>query len=134
MPAASTAAYTFAVLQLQDYTDWVLIDRERGVELRLQQLDRQLERALRGLPDASATRTTDDIEYIVVLPGEDNAAALRDIQECLDAFRAETGRTVLMGSVQARQGDRTHDVYLRAEEALSMAKDAWHAARGDEAV
>lgn len=116
-------ACTVLVLELQDYAGAVARKGERAVERELQQLEERLEASLDARAGDRITRVTGSVELIVVLHGDDTAPALARLAAEVAGFERGTGLRVLSGHAAAVPGERLADTFLRADEALSAAKD-----------
>ena len=116
---------TVAVFELQGFAQAAERLGERALERAMQDLESRLEGALR--PDAgdSISRSSGSAEVIAVLHGHGIDAAVQALREALPAFEAYFGVRVLAASAAATEPDeRLESVFLRAEAALSKAKDA----------
>jgi GAF domain-containing protein len=116
---------TVAVFEAQRYAGAVARVGERAAERILQQLEDTLERALLPGTGDNVSRATGSPEVIAVLHGQDADAAFDALRSLLPAFERDHGLRVLAASAQAKSADeRIEMTFLRAEAALSDAKDA----------
>lgn len=117
--------FTVAIFQVQDLAGAARTMGDRALERHLQELDQRLHNAL--TPDSSDTvnRTSHSEEFIAVLHGDDTSAAMDSLREHVAAFQSATGLQVLFGSANAKDStERLEIVFLRADDALTLAKDA----------
>ena len=90
----------------------------------MQGLAAELEGCVQPARGGHTSRVTDSPEYVALLHGDTQEAcmeALRDV--ALNAGKRE-GLSLLVGAATATPGEALHAVYLRAEEDLSLQKDA----------
>lgn len=126
-PLAPTqdAGYTVAILELQGLAGVVQQRGERGMEKELHALELQLEPLLDKARGDTINRVTGSGEFVAVLQGDDSQPRLQALQQALHDFQQRSGLCVLMGAAAAAQGqEATQWVFLRADAALSQAKDA----------
>jgi GAF domain-containing protein len=117
--------FSVAVFEVQDYAGAVTRSGERSVERALQQLDRRLEACLEPGQGDALSRSTGSPESIVVLHGDDVAARLERLQAALPEFERQNGLRVMSAWARSQApGDSLDLVFLRADSALSQAKDA----------
>lgn len=123
-PQDNTGAYTIAILELQDPCE--LSDRlgERGLERQLNQLDAALEQCLLPARGDSINRVTGSGEFVAVLGSHDANETLAALAKVASDVLANLGKPMLMGSAVSIAGESTNGVFLRADQALSAAKDA----------
>jgi len=121
----TTDGYTVAIFEMQDFAGAVARIGERAVEKVLQQLDQALEACLRSGTGDIVNRVTGSPEFTVVLQGTDTEPTLQRLRYCLAPLEAEAGICVLVGAADAGTGaERMEDVFGRADDALTTAKDA----------
>jgi hypothetical protein len=119
------ARRTVAVFEAQGFAGAVARLGERGAERILQQLEDTLQRALLPGTGDNVSRATGSPEVIAVLHGDGADAAFAALRSLLPAFERDHGVRVLAAGAQAQSADeRIERTFLRAEEALSAAKDA----------
>ncbi|SEM09434.1 GGDEF domain-containing protein, diguanylate cyclase (c-di-GMP synthetase) or its enzymatically inactive variants [Pseudoxanthomonas sp. GM95] len=125
-PAAGPdAGYTVAILEIQDLAGAAVRLGERALDKALSQLDQQLATALRSDHGDTLDRVTGSGEFITVLQGRDTQQALAQLREQAIDQAARVGLTLLVGAADAASADESPDrVFLRADAALSAAKDA----------
>ena len=124
--AASSASRrsTLVVLELQDHAGAIQRHGDRNVERWLQQLDDAIAGILRRERGDSHSRSTGSPELIVALHGDGADEILAVLQARVEAFERDTGLRVLSGVAHALAADEPFPlVFMRADEALSLAKD-----------
>jgi GAF domain-containing protein len=125
VPAGSAGGYTVAILQIQDLAGHALRIGERTLERHLQDLESRLQHRLAADLGDSINRTSHSADFIAVLHGSDAHATEQALRDEAEAFAALHGMHVLSGSAAASgTSDRIEMVFLRADEALTRAKDA----------
>lgn len=123
-PVGIGASYTVAILQVQDLAGHAMRMGERTLERHLQDLERQLQERLAPETGDSINRTSHSADFIAVLHGADTHAVERALRDSAEAFAARHGMRLLSGSAAASTAsDRIEQVFLRADEALTRAKD-----------
>lgn len=122
-PAPATGApYTVVLLEVLDAAGAARTLGTRIFEARLQRLAEDLQACLQ--PGDSVDRVTGSHELVAVLRGEDASVDLGRLDDAVRAFEDETGVVVLRGEASATSAQEdVMAVYLRAELALSQAKD-----------
>jgi GAF domain-containing protein len=124
-PARVGAGYTVVIFQVQDLAGHALRIGERTLERHLQDLERQLQERLAPDTGDSINRTSHSADFIAVLHGPDTRATEQMLRDNAEAFAARHGLQLLSGSAAAGgSSDRIEQVFLRADEALTRAKDA----------
>ena len=133
-PAAKVAAaagasdavlrpYAIAIFQLQDFARVAQQQGERAVERTLQEADRVLASALAA--GDSIDRVTGSGEFVALLHADAPEGAVAALRARLDTIERELGTRVLHGMATATSASESPEhVYLRADAALSAAKDA----------
>ena len=120
---AGARPYAIAIFQVQDLARLAALQGERAMERTLQEVDRVLHGVL--APGDTIDRVTGSGEFIALLHGDDPEAALVALRSRFAAVEDELGTRVLQGFAQAgKPSESPAAVYLRADEALSAAKDA----------
>jgi GGDEF domain-containing protein len=115
--------YAIAIFQLQDFARVVAQQGERAVERTLQEADRVLHSVL--APGDSIDRVTGSGEFIALLHGDTPEAAIAALRARFDPIERELGTRALQGVAKAASPDESPEaVYMRADEALTAAKDA----------
>lgn len=118
------SGYTIAVFEVQGLAAATKRIGHRAVERALAQLQEAFEATFRPGSGDTISHASDSPEMIVVLHGKDTANALRALTDVLPGYEAETSFRVLWASADAASKDeRPEMVFLRADEALSAAKD-----------
>ncbi|MBL8257964.1 GAF domain-containing protein [Pseudoxanthomonas japonensis] len=123
-PTATGPVFAVVIIELQGMAE---VARRLG--------DRTLERQLQGLaPDFDAcvtsgagdhvSRVTDSPEYVALLHGDDLDARVQALRQAARKAGQREGFSLLVGAATATPGEAMHLVYLRAEEDLSLQKDA----------
>lgn len=124
-PASVWRRSTLVLLELQDYAGAVQRLGDRNVERGLQQFDDAIAAVLHRERGDSHSRSTGSAEIIVQLHGDDADATVAAIQARIAAFERESGLRVMTGIAHAQSPEEALPmVFLRADEALSLAKDA----------
>ena len=119
-----TSGYTIAVFEVQGLAAATKRIGHRAVERALAQLQKSFEESFRPGSGDTISHTSDSPEMIVVLRGKDTAQALKALVDALPGYEAETNFRVLWASADSASADeRPEMVFLRADEALSVAKD-----------
>jgi GAF domain-containing protein len=127
---AAQAGYTVAILEIQDLAGAAQRLGDRGLDKALSQLDQQLASALRDGQGDTLDRVTGSGEFIAVLQGRDTQAALEQLRTQATDHAAHLGLILLAGAADAESASESPDrVFLRADAALSAAKDAASALR-----
>lgn len=122
--AAHSAArpFTVVLVELLDAAGAARLLGQRVFERTLQGLVENLQARL--IPGDSVDRVTGSHELIAVLHGDDTSVALRGLTDAVSQFERETGLRVLCATARAASAQEpVMAVYLRAEVALSQAKD-----------
>lgn len=123
-PAAG-GRYSVVILQIQDLAGHALRLGERTLERQLQELERQLQAALALHSGDSINRTSLSPDFIAVLHGTAAPATEQALRGIVGEFTARSGIEVRSGSAEAAGAtERIEQVFLRADEALTRAKDA----------
>jgi len=115
--------YSVVILELQDMDALAARLGERGLERQLQGIDQQLEQCLQPSRGDSINRVTGSGEFIAVLGAEHAPDTLAALQRVAEDLRHTLNAALLMGSAGTRSGEPTAAVFLRADHALSTAKD-----------
>ena len=125
-PAAAPVSRrsTLAVFELQDHAGAIQRSGERGIERSLQRLDDAIVAGLHRERGDSHSRSTGSPESIVLLHGDDAGETLAILRARVEEFERASGLRVLVGVTDARAPDESFPaMFLRADEALSQAKD-----------
>lgn len=122
----ATGAYTVVILELQDLAELAQRLGERALDRHLQQLDHALEQCLQPERGDSLNRVTGSGEFIAVL----GSAHAPDTVAAFEAVAHDTlqrlGTPLLLGAASTDRGESTTAVFLRADQALSAAKQRGH--------
>lgn len=115
---------TIAIFEVQDLAGAASRVGERAVRRALAQLEQTLHAGLRPDRHDSINHVTHSAEMIVLLRGADTESTLQTLRRQVDAFEQEHGLRVLVGSAHSEElNERIESIYLRADIALSAAKD-----------
>lgn len=96
----------------------------RALERSLQDLQEALEALLPAGRGDSLSRASGSGELVAVLHGDDVSGTVSALQDQLTRFERETGLRVFSASARGESPEeRLDQVFLRADEALSQAKD-----------
>jgi GAF domain-containing protein len=122
---APLAGYSVAIFQVQDFAGQVRRLGERMLERHLGELEQRMQQALRPGSGDSVNRTSQSPDLIAVLHGNDTRAVEAALQQCVQEFVQRSGIPLLSASAAAESaGERIEHVYVRADEALTHAKNA----------
>ncbi len=128
--AADSGPCTIVIFEVQDMCGVIQRIGERALRRNLAQLEQLLHTGLRPDRGDNVSHVTDSADMIVMLHGDDVDVVLQPLRELVAAFERQQGLCVLVGSARAAEpGDRLESIYLRADVALSEAKDAAFAVR-----
>lgn len=117
--------FAVVIFQVQDMAGAARRMGERALERHLQELGQRLHDAVMPGTHDSVNRTSHSEEFIAVLHGDDTSAAMQALRDHAAAFEASTGLRVLFGAATANDStERLEIVFLRADDALTLAKDA----------
>jgi hypothetical protein len=124
-PAPEPLGFTVAIFEVQELPRHVKARGDRNVARDLDLVVERLQGALRASSTDTVSHATGSAELIVVLHGNHTASALEQLRALLPAIEAETGFHILGAAADADDPkERVEMVFLRADEALSRAKDA----------
>lgn len=119
---------TIAIFEVQDLASAAERMGDRALGRALVELEQHLEARLRPRSGDSVNHAAGSGEMIVVMHGDATSEALAALRECLPGFQAETGLRVVSAAADSESvGDRLEEIFLRADLALTLAKDALHA-------
>lgn len=123
--AREEGGFVAAIVELQDHAGAVARMGEDRVELLLQALEESLAQLLPiGCPGA-VSRNPGSAECTLVFEGADHEDTLRRIGEFVASHAQATGTRILLGAAGSLHADEPmQDVFLRADDALSQAKDS----------
>lgn len=123
-PAREPEPYALAIVEVQGHAALVQAWGERRVEQALVGLDAALAGALDAGRGDSVSRASHSPEAIAVVHGADAQAALDRVGEAAREFARAHGLELRIGTAHAAAPlEAAHDVFLRADAALSAAKD-----------
>ena len=119
---------TIAIFELQDISAAIKRLGERVTRRVMVQLEQLLHTGLRPkLHDSN--HVSDSADLIVMLNGADTAATLQSLRDKVASFEREHDVRVLVGIAHSEEvNERLESIYLRADIALSEAKDTFRAA------
>jgi GGDEF domain-containing protein len=124
-PALGASPFTVVLVEVMDAAGAARTLGHRVFEHTLNRLAEDLQARLK--PGDSVDRVTGSHELIAVLRG-DVPAGMRELTRAVTAFERETGLGALCAQASAGAKEDVMAVYLRAELALSEAKDRHFAA------
>ncbi|WP_282295451.1 GAF domain-containing protein [Stenotrophomonas sp. PS02289] len=116
--------YSVVILELQNLDEVARRVGERTLDRQLTQLDQALEQCLQLERGDSINRVTGSGEFIAVLGTDDPADTLARIQLAAEPITAALGTRLLLGAASTSTGESNNVLFLRADQALSQAKDA----------
>ncbi len=122
----AAGAYSVVILEVQDLTELTQRLGERTLERQLQHLDQSLEQCLQPQRGDSINRVSGSGEFIAVLGSSDVEETLTRFKQVAREANQNAGATLLLGAASTSTGESTTAVFLRADQALSAAKDALH--------
>jgi len=124
-PAAKgTGAFTVVILELQDLSALAQRLGERALDRQLQQLDQVLERCLQPERGDSINRVTGSGEFVAVLATDDSGETVEKFEQVARDLSQSIGAALLLGTASTQTAEPPTTVFLRADQALSAAKDA----------
>lgn len=122
--------FAVALFEVPAFAELVAERGERIAEKTLHALDYALEGCLRPGSGDTVNRVTGSGEFVAVLHGDAAAGTLQRLRDAADAAAREAGLQVVVGAALSEDGhEAMEQVYLRADEALSAAKDEARGAR-----
>ena len=130
-PPPDLAHCRVAIFEAQDFAGATQRMGHRAVERHFDELQKAFEATLRKGSGDTVSRVTESAEMIVVLHGtvEETAEPLQKLREVAQVFERNSAMRVLCahGSSETAH-ERLELVYLRADEALTLERDAYRAA------
>lgn len=125
-PTAPTTGgnYSVVILELQQLDDVARRVGERSLDRQLTQLDQALEQCLQLERGDSINRVTGSGEFIAVLGTDKPQDTLERFQRAAEPFTTALGTRLLIGAGTTGTGESNNALFLRADRALSEAKDA----------
>ncbi len=117
-------AYTVVILELQNLSELAQRLGERTLERQLQQLDQALEQCLDTARGDSINRVTGSGEFIAVLGSSEPSDTLARFDQVARNLQENAGALLLRGAASTTTAESNTAVFLRADQALSAAKDA----------
>lgn len=123
-PALPPQPYALAIVEVQGHAALVQHRGERMTERLLAALDDALSALMRAERGDSVSRATGSAETIAVVHGDDAQDTLGRMATAARAFARGHGVEVRIGTAHAATPQESaHDVFLRADAALSADKD-----------
>jgi GAF domain-containing protein len=117
--------FTVAIFEVQNLAEVTKRIGDRFVARALEQVQEALQATLRPGSTDTVSHATGSPEMIVVLHGNHTAAGLQKLRDRLPDIERDTGFRLLSASADsATPQERVEMVFLRADEALTRAKDA----------
>jgi hypothetical protein len=132
-PPPDLAHCRVAIFEVQDFAGAVQRLGHRAVERNLDELQRAFEATLRKGSGDTVSRVSESAELIVVLHGtvDETAEPLRKLLDIVPVFEGNSGLRVLSAHGASESAhERLEMVYLRADEALTLERDAYRAGLG----
>lgn len=119
----AAGAYSVVILELQDLSELAQRLGDRGLDRQLQQLDQALEQCLQPDRGDSINRVSGSGEFIAVLGSSDVEDTLTRFKHVAREANQNACATLLLGAASTSTAESTTAVFLRADQALSAAKD-----------
>ncbi len=116
--------YSVVILELQQLDDVSRRVGERTLDRQLTQLDQALEQCLQLERGDSINRVTGSGEFIAVLGTDKPEETLERFERAAEAVTTALGTRLLIGAGTTSTGESNNVLFLRADRALSEAKDA----------
>lgn len=116
--------FTVVILELQNLTELAQRVGDRSLDRQLTQLDQLLERCLDPERGDSINRVTGSGEFIAVLGTADASDTVAKFEQVANDMGQTLGVPLLLGVASTTTAEPTTTVFLRADQALSTAKDA----------
>jgi len=125
-PTAPTTGgnYSVVILELQQLDDVARRVGERSLDRQLTQLDQALEQCLQLERGDSINRVTGSGEFIAVLGTDKPEDTLERFQRAAEPVTTALGTRLLIGAGTTSTGESNNALFMRADRALSEAKDA----------
>ncbi|WNH54542.1 GAF domain-containing protein [Stenotrophomonas oahuensis] len=125
-PTAPTTGgnYSVVILELQQLDDVARRVGERTLDRQLTLLDQALEQCLQLERGDSINRVTGSGEFIAVLGTDKPEHTLERFQRAAESVTSVLGTRLLIGAGTTSTGESNNVLFLRADRALSEAKDA----------
>jgi len=121
--ADGAGAFTVVILELQDLSALAQRLGERGLDRQLQQLDQVLERCLQPDRGDSINRVTGSGEFVAMLGSGDASETVAKFDQVARDLSQSIGAALLLGTASTQIAEPATTVFLRADQALSAAKD-----------
>jgi len=119
------SGFVAIIVELQDHAGLVARESAAAVEQSLLALEESLALLLPAGCAAAISRAPGSPECTLVCEATDNGAILRQVEQFVATHARATGARILIGAAESRHAAEALDeVFLRADDALSLAKDA----------
>ncbi len=116
--------FVTVIVELQDHAGTVARMGEGEVEQLLHTMEESLAHLLPAGCPGAVSRNPGSPECTLIFEGEGDREVLRRIREFVAQHAQATGTRILMGAAGSLRADEPmQEVFLRADDALSMAKD-----------
>lgn len=116
--------YSVVIMELQQLDDVARRVGERALDRQLTQLDQALEQCLQLDRGDSINRVTGSGEFIAVLGTDQPEDTLERFQRAAEPVTTALGTRLLIGAGTTSTGESNNALFMRADRALSEAKDA----------
>ncbi|WP_313461320.1 GAF domain-containing protein [Stenotrophomonas sp.] len=116
--------YSVVIMELQQLDDVARRVGERTLDRQLTLLDQALEQCLQLERGDSINRVTGSGEFIAVLGTDKPQETLERFQRAAESVTTVLGTRLLIGAGSTSTGETNNVLFLRADRALSEAKDA----------
>ena len=117
-------SFIAAIVELQDHAGTVARKGADSVELLLQTMEETLAQLLPAGCPGAVSRNPGSPDCTLVFEGNGDDGILLRIEEFVAAHAQATDARILMGAAASKHpGEPMPDVFLRADDALSLAKD-----------
>ena len=123
-PVATGPVYTVAIIEVQGMAEVARRVGDRTLERQVQSLAPDFDACVKAAHGDHVSRVTDSPEYIALLHGDGLEARVDALRRTAQEAGQREGLSLLVGAATAAPGEAMHLVYLRAEENLSLQKDA----------
>ena len=121
---ASGPGFVAAIVELQGHADVVARIGEDATERLLHAMEEALALLLPAGCPGAVYRNPGSAECSLVFEGADAGAVLRSVAAFVERHARDTGTRILLGAAHSEHPDEPMpDVFLRADQALSAAKD-----------
>lgn len=123
--ATHASGFVAAIVELQDHAGLAAEVGESNAEQLLYAMEESLALLLPADCPGAVSRNPGSPECTMVFEGNNSSAILQSVEAFIASHERDTGIRVLLGAARSLHPDEPmQDVFLRADEALSLAKDA----------